>query len=136
MINICSEQKNSPGRGKLTRLLKLWLPAIGWATLIYCLSGIPRLESGFEYDYILRKIAHVTEYFILTYFTRRACQGSFNFGSERLFIYPATLSFLYAVSDEIHQSFVPGRTCAVGDVLIDTVGILGFYLIGSIIKRN
>ena len=32
--------------------------------------------------------------------------------------------FLYAVSDEIHQTFVPGRSGEVGDVLIDTFGVL------------
>jgi len=33
--------------------------------------------------------------------------------------------FIYAASDEYHQSFVFGRAGVIGDVLIDAVGILG-----------
>jgi len=41
------------------------------------------------------------------------------------------LSFilLYAVSDEFHQSFVPGRVCSVKDVIVDFVGALFFVLV-------
>ena len=41
------------------------------------------------------------------------------------------LGFIYAVSDEIHQSFVPGRDCSAGDLLADIVGLsigLSLYL--------
>ena len=41
------------------------------------------------------------------------------------------LGFAYAVSDEIHQSFVPGRDCSAGDLLADIVGLsigLSVYL--------
>lgn len=41
------------------------------------------------------------------------------------------ISFLYAVSDEYHQSFVPGRGPAFRDVLIDTIGA-SFALFGII----
>jgi len=38
--------------------------------------------------------------------------------------------FLYAVSDEVHQIFVPGRAFAVGDIIIDTLGAaLGIIVI-------
>jgi len=47
----------------------------------------------------------------------------------QLFIYPATLSFLYAASDEFHQSFVPTRSASFKDVLIDTIGIVVFYIV-------
>ena len=41
------------------------------------------------------------------------------------------LGVIYAVSDEIHQSFVPGRDCSAGDLLADIVGLsvgLSVYL--------
>ena len=45
-------------------------------------------------------------------------------------------TFIYALSDEIHQFFVPGRTCAFRDVLIDTIGgvtsILVLYIFSKI----
>lgn len=33
-------------------------------------------------------------------------------------------SFVYAVSDEVHQLFVPGRAASLGDVGIDILGIM------------
>jgi VanZ family protein len=41
----------------------------------------------------------------------------------RLWLAAFTLSCLYGVVDEFHQSFVPGRSCSVGDVLSDFSGI-------------
>lgn len=111
------------------RFFRLWIPVIVWAAVIFYFSSIPDLRTKLEYDFILRKIAHIVEYLILTFFLYRAFRGSFSMNVFRLFIYPALFSFLYAVSDEIHQSFVPGRNCAIGDVLIDTIGILGFYIV-------
>ena len=110
------------------KIFKLWLPVIIWAGLIFCLSSIPSLKTNLKYDFILRKIAHIVEYFIFTFLLYRAFKGSFNMSIFQLFIYPFTLSFLYAVSDEFHQSFVPGRSASIRDVLIDTIGILGFYI--------
>jgi len=118
------------------KILKLWLPVIIWAGLIFCLSSIPHLRTSLKYDFILRKIAHITEYFILTFLLYRAFKGSFNMNITQFFIYPATLSFLYAVSDEFHQSFVPGRSASIRDVLIDTIGIIGFYIAAKIFVLN
>jgi VanZ family protein len=111
------------------KIVKLWLPVMIWAGMIFWLSGIPNLKTELEYDFILRKIAHVTEYFILTFFLYRAFRGSFKMNVARLFIYPVTLAFLYTVSDEFHQSFIPGRSASARDVLIDTLGIIGFYIV-------
>jgi VanZ family protein len=110
------------------QIFKLWFPVVIWAGLIFFLSGIPDLKTHLKYDFMLRKICHMLEYLILTFLLYRAFKGSFNMNSSRLVIYPATLSFLYAVSDEIHQSFTPGRNCSMGDVLIDSIGIIVFYI--------
>ncbi len=120
----------------LIKFFKLWFPVIIWAGLIFCLSSIPNLKTRFEYDFILRKIAHAIEYFILTFLLYRAFRGSFNIGILQFFVYPATLSFFYAVSDEFHQSFVSGRSASIRDVLIDTIGILGFYIVIKIFAAN
>ena len=42
---------------------------------------------------------------------------------------------IYAISDEIHQSFIPGRSPQVTDVLLDTMGvILGILWVILVIK--
>ncbi len=110
------------------KLIKLWGPVVVWAGVIFFFSSVPDLKTGLEYDFLLRKIAHITEYFVFTFLLYRAFSGSFKMNVFRLFMYPAVFSFLYAISDEIHQYFVLGRSCAISDVLIDSIGIVGFYI--------
>jgi VanZ family protein len=118
----------------LMKFFKLWVPVILWAAVIFFISSIPYLRSDLDYDFILRKIAHILEYFIFTFLLYRAYRGSFKIDIFRLFTYPMVSSFIYAVSDEIHQSFVPGRNCSYYDLLIDTAGILSFYITIKILQ--
>jgi len=112
------------------KIFKLWAPVFSWCCLIFYLSSVPNLDTGWgTYDLILRKAAHITEYFILTLLLYRAFKGSFNFSSFYLLFWPSVMSFLYAVSDEIHQAFVPTRDPSPRDVFIDTIGIIIFYLL-------
>ena len=116
------------------KFFKLWVPVFAWCWVIFYLSGIPQLGTGWGiWDLILRKAAHITEYFILTVLLYRAFKGSFNLSSVYLSLWTFSLSFLYAVSDEIHQAFVPTRDPSAKDVFIDTIGIIAFYLL---IKYN
>lgn len=43
---------------------------------------------------------------------------------------------IYAVSDEIHQYFVPGRSCELRDMCIDTLGIILGVIIYNIISKT
>jgi VanZ family protein len=96
-------------------LLTVWLPILLWAALIFALSSIPSLHSGLgTWDLILRKCAHVTEYAILAFLLRRAVATP----------WAAAAAFLYACSDEFHQSFVVGREGRPRDVAIDSIGIV------------
>ena len=46
------------------------------------------------------------------------------------------IGIAYAVTDEVHQAFVPGRHGAVLDVLVDAVGVLvGVYVLGRAARR-
>jgi len=112
----------------------LWFPVVIWAGIIFYFSSIPDLKTGLEYDFFLRKLAHITEYLIFTFLLYRAFSGSFNMNVFRFFMYPAAFSLLYAISDEIHQYFVLGRSCSAQDVLIDSIGIIGFYILIRIKK--
>jgi VanZ family protein len=102
-------------------LLRLWLPVVAWAALIFVLSSVPDLGTGLGgWDYVLRKFAHAAEYAVLGALLMRAT------GKPRLAFALATL---YAVSDEVHQAFVPGRMGSAVDVAIDVVGMrLGIVL--------
>jgi len=69
---------------------------------------------------IIRKCAHFIEYCILSFLFFRALLGEKRLLSAHLL--SVLFSFLYAVSDEYHQSFVLVRTASPIDVAIDTLG--------------
>ena len=102
--------------------LNMWLPVVIWAALIFTISSVPSLDSGLGvWDTVLRKIAHVGEYAVLGALLYRAVRRE-----------PAAilLGSLYAVTDEVHQSFVTGRHGSPVDWLIDTAGVvLGVVLL-------
>jgi VanZ family protein len=115
----------------MNKILRLWLPAFAWAYLIYVVSSIPSLNTGWGiYDLILRKIAHITEYYVLAALIYRALKGTFvKFTPFYLFAISFTASFLYAVSDEVHQLYVFGRSGTRRDLAFDTLGIIIFFII-------
>lgn len=53
----------------------------------------------------------------------------------RLILYSVTATFLYACSDELHQTFVPGRSAQLSDVITDTFGALCGALVAMIIMQ-
>lgn len=88
--------------------------------VIFALSAQPDLSTGLGFwDLILRKIAHMGTYALLTLLWWRALAPF----TTRPLIAAAVISFLYAISDEYHQSFIEGRHGSPVDVLIDSVGI-------------
>jgi VanZ family protein len=99
-----------------SRALTLWLPIVLWAGLIFAFSSIPSLSSGLgTWDLILRKLAHASEYAVLGLLLMRALLREA----------PALgLGVAYAISDEVHQSFVRGRHASPVDVAIDTAGVI------------
>jgi len=69
----------------------------------------------------LRKAAHFTEYLILSTLLYRGLRGSQRW-SVRAAVLALAMAGVYAVGDEFHQWFVPGRTAAATDCLIDVSG--------------
>ncbi|MBI4051858.1 MAG: VanZ family protein [Elusimicrobia bacterium] len=112
------------------KMLKLWVPVVIWAGAIFYFSSIPNLSTGWGiYDLILRKGAHMTEYFILAALLGRAFRGSGVSIYPRCFWAAFLVAILYAFSDEYHQSFVVGRGSSGWDVCFDSLGAcLGSYL--------
>lgn len=91
-----------------------WAPVVLWAGVIFALSSVPDLGTGLgTWDTVLRKLAHIAEYAILGGLLLRAMRSV-----------PAALLFAsaYAVTDEVHQTFVRSRHGSPVDWLIDTAG--------------
>jgi VanZ family protein len=135
------------------RRLRYWWPALLWAVMISVFSTglfksdntgsviIPILRFFLPHasaetldllQHIIRKCGHLTEYFIFSMLILRGIRA----GEKGLYLRWVLVTILivagYAALDEYHQSFVPGRTAAVGDVLIDTTGGIAAQIVASL----
>ena len=90
-------------------------------------------------QHVIRKLAHFTIYAILGLLLMSLAE-TFDFTNKKRIILSLLVGILYASLDEFHQSFIPGRTAAVTDVLIDTagviIGILFIFLVLKIIQSK
>jgi VanZ family protein len=130
----------------MRNFLRYWLPVLIWMVVIFGASADPNSHehsrhilrpillwlfphmSDQEFEgihWVFRKCCHLTEYAIFGLLVFRALRHSRTnlppwswprVGGTLLIV------FLYACSDEYHQSFVPGRTALFSDVCIDTGG--------------
>ena len=118
--------------------LREWVPVILWGALIFTLSTsafsaantariidpllrilIPGISTAsVDVGHMLvRKLAHFTEYGILFWLLIRGPMA------ERPYL-ALMLCVIYALTDEGHQVFVPGRTASLYDVALDSTGAL------------
>ena len=105
------------------RLASLVLPPLLLMGLIFFLSAqtSDQVDRAW-WDVVLRKLAHFTEYAVLTALWWRALRGL----GVRFTVALAgaiAISLAYAASDEFHQTFVDGRQGTPVDVLIDFAGM-------------
>jgi len=110
--------------------------AILWAAVIFVVSSSPD-----PFPFIPRallskdKVIHACVYGLLGAFVRVALDGT-RLPPRAALALAAALATLYGVSDELHQSFVPGRDTSAGDLLADAVGAcLGAWVAAVILRR-
>ncbi len=109
-------------KGKL-KAVKFILPVIVWASVIFTFSSFPTVSTSnfYLWDFLLKKSAHVIEYGILATLIYRALVN-YEVKKDKAILVAIFLAFLYGVTDEFHQSFVPGRGPKFTDTLIDAFG--------------
>ena len=110
---------------------------LAWMIVIYRFSDQPNSNDMTEnmfggFNYFVRKGAHMAEFGIL-FCLALNCFVTFqkqHFRRERIGVLlriltvPVLFSIFYAITDEWHQSFVPGRSAVYSDVAIDSIGIV------------
>ena len=108
-------------------LLNYWLPPFIYAVFIFYLSSLPGttyIPPFFSAD----KVFHLGEYGILGYLLARAL-GRYHLRKKVLFITAVSICFVYGISDELHQFFVPNRCTSFMDVVADGMGSsLGIWI--------
>jgi VanZ family protein len=149
---------------RLRTLFKYWLPLLVWMAVIFAASSdaksfehsfrllAPLLHRLFPHMaentvnllvFLARKCAHFIEYAVFALLVwralRRPVKNDPRPWSWQQFRLTLLLVVLYAASDEFHQIFVPTRTAAIHDVIIDTMGgttgLLARWLVGRWQKR-
>ena len=116
---------------KINYFIKYWLPVIFYMIFIFYLSSLPnpieqvipgKALPYFNFDHF---IYHIIEYLILSFLLYRALKTI----SEKPEILTILISTLYAITDEMHQYFVPGRISSVFDISFDIFGIIAMQCI-------
>jgi VanZ family protein len=100
-----------------SRTESVLLPVLAWLFPSADLRTLETVHAG------IRKLGHFTEYLILGLLITRALRDRRGWQLHHALLAVA-LATTYAVTDEFHQHFVPGRTAAAGDVAIDSIGAM------------
>lgn len=108
------------------------------------MSAEDQIRFAEKIDHPVRKTAHATEYAVLgllMYPAVYCAEKKKGMNIRKIFLLSILFSSLYAVSDEIHQTFVPGRSCQLTDVLIDTGGacagiLICFFIVRAVSKKS
>jgi VanZ family protein len=118
---------------------KFYLPALIWAGIIFYFSSVPglRYSQSNAVEIILRKGAHFLEYGILSFFLWRIFYLGHKFPPQKAFWGALIFSALFGASDELHQTFVFGRTGKTVDAVFDAISsILTLNLIVPLAKKK
>ena len=100
-----------------------WTITVLIAIIIFYLSSLSFegvVAGGFGYETI---IYHFYAFFFFSLFLFISLIKGKPKNKNLIFIC-IVLAIFYAISDEIHQLFVPGRAFAISDILTDSMGIL------------
>ena len=108
------------------KFLRFWFPVFAYSGIIFYVSSLQGFAPSVDFT---DKIAHVIEYSLFGFLSARAFSGTTGFSKRYVWWLAVGLAFLYGLSDEFHQAFVPTRNSEWADVAADVVG----GMIGSVL---
>ena len=114
-------------------VLNLWGPFLAALALVFWLSSLSNVPGA---RYFWDKLLHVVGYTGLGVLALRAFHG----GVRRLSPAPTAFAgiaiIVWGISDEFHQSFVPGRDASAWDLLADVIGFGFAVLLFALARRR
>ena len=104
---------------------------------IFYVSSIPgsKISTSQIQISFLSEAYHFTAFFLFFFFLFYSIKGIKKTNAKHVFI-TLILSILYAISDELHQSFVPFRVPSLGDIFIDSLGTIVSLLVAIFISKK
>ncbi len=114
----------------MSKFLRYWGPPLLWMVVIFFLSSreSTQVSDIYTWNFIFFKSLHIIEYAILYFLLFRAVLQENPKNQKKARLIALLITFLYAVSDEVHQTFVPTREGRLRDVGIDTIGMSLMYI--------
>lgn len=86
-----------------------------------------------QIEHFIRKLAHFSLYTVVG-FLLMSLLSTYKFKQKNKIYMSFGIGLMYAISDEIHQSFIPERTPMISDVCIDTCGVITGIIILLVIQ--
>lgn len=114
--------------------LTLWGPFVAALVAVFWLSSLSHVPGA---RLFWDKLLHTVGYAVLGVLALRAFHGGFERLRPEPTFYAGLAVILWGISDEIHQSFVPGRDATPWDVLADVVGfVIAVVLFATVTLRS
>lgn len=142
------------------KIFILWGIVVLWMMLIFMMSAqvkavsndlstevteiiiktVEKVSPNSEFDLhkfnnIVRKYAHFFLYFVLGFLVLNATNKTIKVSYKKYILISIIICIVYAISDEFHQMFVPGRGPQVRDVFIDSCGAIFGIAIYIFLKK-
>ncbi|TAK63425.1 MAG: hypothetical protein EPO24_04255 [Bacteroidetes bacterium] len=119
-------QEQNGKRNRFSHFLMYQFPAFVWAGTIYIISSIPKITLPKINFISVDKAGHIGVFFVLGILVYRAFEPRIKESTLRFkrFLFSFLITISYGISDEIHQSFIPGRFLDKYDMLADGIGAL------------
>lgn len=134
-----------------SKLITHWLPLIIWLSIIFIVSSIHGNTLQFlpfntitqvhiaELLSYRQATFHIVEYYLLVILIYRLLRVKLNHPETFIYLLSFTTSIMYAISDEVHQYFVPGRFATLTDLIFDTsgiiIGLFCIYIYKKIVRK-
>jgi len=119
------------------RLFFYVLPLVSYMLLIFALSSVSRYPESCSWVFGLDKFVHTLEYYVLGCLLMRVLVTSpHGVFAEAPAVFAMIFGTLYAIGDEWHQSFVPGRYASIYDLLFDMLGVAIAVVIYRFVRRR
>lgn len=136
-----------------------WILVVIWMGVIFAFSHQANSSEATatyfgDFNVLVRKLGHISEFAVLFFLVRFALLSRDPMSadanesqtqsksrqwqvaiSDKTNLIALVISVLYAVSDEWHQSFVPGRSACIEDVLLDSSAVLAAVFCTAFFKR-
>jgi VanZ family protein len=121
----------------MKKFIRFWCPVFLWMIVIFLFSSRQKvaITNSYALSFLFFKTLHLIEYIFLYIVLYRALV---NTGVKKITALWSSFAIttLYAITDEIHQRFVPTREGKLRDVIIDIIGGgLGWILLTQLLPK-